>query len=59
MRDNPRLVVLAWGVVILVAVVILALRRAPLPVVLALIACLPRVAPDGDAPNSSPGSQPS
>lgn len=58
MRGDPRLLVLVWGVVVLGAIVLLTLQDAPLPVVLALIACVPR--PQGkDGPTSRPSGQPS
>jgi hypothetical protein len=50
MRDDPRLVPLAWGLMVLIAVVILTLQDAPQPVVLALIASLPRPYASGDPP---------
>lgn len=61
MRGDPRLLVLVWGVVVLGAIVLLTLQDAPLPVVLALIACVPRPQVPGgkDGPTSRLRGQPS
>jgi hypothetical protein len=42
MGREPPTLVLVWGLALLAAVVALVLADAPIPVVLALIACLPR-----------------
>jgi hypothetical protein len=61
-RERQALV-LVWGLAVLAAVVALALAGAPIPVVLALIACLPRRVevesprgrPDADAEDETGG----
>lgn len=44
-----RLVVIGWGSLVLVAVVVLTLRGAPMPIVLGLIACLPQLQTSRDS----------
>jgi hypothetical protein len=55
MRETPMLM-LMWGLAVLAAVIILVLADAPIPVVLALIACLPRRPGSQVAPRPADGT---
>ena len=50
------MLVLVWGLAVLAAVITLVLADAPLPVVLALIACLPRRPGSELAPRRADGT---
>jgi hypothetical protein len=55
MGREPPTLVLVWGLALLAAVVTLVLVDAPIPVVLALIACLPRRPGSEVAPRRADG----
>ncbi len=57
MGREPQTLILVWGLAVLAAIVVLVMAGASTPVVLALIACLPRrlgtEPPDGRHANAT------
>jgi hypothetical protein len=54
MTNTDRLVIIGWGSLVLTAIVLLTLRGAPMPIVLSLIACLPRLQSPRDPERQQP-----